>query len=276
VALVKTPAIVLQVYPYSDTSLILRYFTPDLGVVSVIAKGIRKSGGRGAGVPDVFSEGVATIDVKPTRELQTLREFALTRTRLMLGSDVIRFSGAAVLSELILKHGGEEPHAELFERLGRGLDRLTATETHDPLITVLAEAWRIVALLGYEPQLDQCVSCGAAIGDTEIARFDYVAGGIRCAKCALQNEGPSAPGQGKHAFARDRQALPARERSSAWGPRVGPQARHDLRSLVGGQVPHAVARRSGHVHLLAGFVRYHLSGGRSLRSLDFLLTQLKG
>lgn len=247
-ALVKTPAIVLQVYPYSDTSLILRYFTPDFGVVSVIAKGIRKSGGRGAGVPDVFSEGVATIDVKPTRELQTLREFALTRTRLMLASDMIRFSGAAILSELILKHAGEEPHAELFERLGCGLDRLTATETHDPLTTVLAEAWRIVALLGYEPQLDQCVSCGASIGEAEIGRFDYMAGGIRCAKCALQNE----------------------------GPRIGPQTRLELRSLVGGQVPHAVARPSGHVHLLAGFVRYHLSGGRSLRSLDFLITQLDG
>lgn len=261
-ALVKTPAIVLQVYPYSDTSLILRYLTPELGVVSVIAKGIRKSGGRGAGLPDVFSEGVATIDIEATRELQTLREFALTRTRLMLAVDVIRFGGAAVLSELILKHAGEEPHPQLFERLGRGLDRLTAKETLDPLLTALAEAWRIVALLGYEPQLDECVSCAASIGEAEVGRFDYVAGGIRCAKCARESVGP--------------RALSTRERAFACGPRVGPQARHELRRLVGGQVPDAVVRRSGHVHLLAGFVRHHLSGGRSLRSLDFLITQLEG
>lgn len=248
VALVKTAAIVLQSFPYSDTSRILRALTPELGVVSVIAKGIRRSGGRAGGLPDLFCEGVATIYVKPSRELQTLREFALGRTRQGLAGDLVRFGGAAVLAELVLRHAGEEPHTELFDGLKTGLDRLESVREEDLPAAALAEAWRIVAILGYEPQLDRCVVCGETLGQEAIGRFDHVAGGIRCPRCGKSEPGPS-------------------------GPHVGPVARAQLRALLRGETPASLQRAATHLHLLADFIRYHISGGRPLRSLEFLMDQ---
>ncbi|MBI4538464.1 MAG: DNA repair protein RecO [Gemmatimonadetes bacterium] len=245
---VKTPAIVLQAFPYSETSRILRYLTPEHGVVSVIAKGIRRTGARSGGLPDLFCEGVATIHLKPSRELQTLREFALTRTRLGLAADLVRFGGAVVLTELVLRHAGEQSHPELFRRLHHGLDRLESALPQALVATVLTEAWGIVSLLGYEPQLDCCVSCGAAFSGGEIGRFDYYAGGIRCSRCATDMS----------------------------GPRIGPSARNHLRQLVEGEAPLALPRAPTHLQLLGDFVKYHISGGRALRSLDFLMARLRG
>lgn len=244
---VKTEVIVLQSFPYSETSRILRYATPDLGVISVIAKGIRRAGGRAGGAPDVFSEGEATIYVKPQRELQTLREFALTRTRLGLAADLVRFGGAAVLTELVLRHAGEEPNRELFERLRAGLDRLESAAPAEAAAAAVAEAWRIVSLLGYAPELERCVACGSPLGLREPGRFDYLAGGVRCARCA----GASA------------------------GPRIGPGARAQLRQLAHGEAPEPLGRLRPHLQLLRDFVRYHVSGGRALRSLEFLARQVE-
>lgn len=244
---VKTAAIVLQTFPYSETSRILRYLTPDMGIVSVIAKGIRRAGGRAGGGPDLFSEGVATLHVKPSRELQTLREFALTRTRRGLAADLVRFGGAAVLTELVLRHAGEEPNRELFQQLRAGLDRLESTAPTETAAAAIAEAWCVVSLLGYAPELERCVACGSPLAAREAGRFDHLAGGIRCARCA----GASA------------------------GPRMGPGARAQLRRLAGGEVPEDLGGVRPHLQLLGDFVRYHVSGGRALRALEFLANQVE-
>ena len=71
-ALVTTPAIVLQTYGYSETSKVVRLATRELGVQSAIAKGVMRPKSKfGAGL-EILGEGTAQLYYLETRELQTL------------------------------------------------------------------------------------------------------------------------------------------------------------------------------------------------------------
>lgn len=239
--LVTTRAVLLRSFPYSETSQVLHFYTETLGGVGVMGRGVRAGTGKGRSGLDTFAEGHLSVHVKPTRELQTLTDFVLTRPRRALGTDVRRFGGAAVLAELVLRHAAEEANPALFEALSVGLDRLMAVPGDQVFPTLLQEAWGIVSELGYRPVIDACVACGF-VPEDELVRFDFAAGGIRCERCS-----------------------PARG-----GPRLGPGARAQLRALlVGGEVP-ALTRPRAHLRLLSDFVTYHVASGRPLPSLQVL------
>ncbi len=239
--IVTADAVILQSFPYGETSRILRLLTASHGVRSVIAKGARGARSRFGGVLESFTQGVATFYLKESRELQTLSAFELVRSRQALGSDLVRFGGASLLAELVICVTREDSHPELFEPVVDAFERLE-TEPADTLeAVVLGETWRLICALGFAPELEQCVECGTDIGPEDDVTFDQAAGGLRCPDCAA-----GAPGR-----------------------RLPPRAVHALRCMTGG-VPVRVGRTDGHWYLLARWLEHHVLEGASLRSLAFL------
>jgi DNA repair protein RecO (recombination protein O) len=240
-SLLTTPAVLLRAHPYSESSRILRFYARDAGVVAALARGVRKTGGRDGTGLESFAEGSLTLQVKPTRDLQTLRDFAATRSRRGLGASALRLGAASVVAELVLRHAGEEANPPLFEALGRALDRLEGSDERDVVAAALSESWQLVSALGYHPIIQSCVSCGELLRGDEMSRFDFGAGGVRCPSCAES------------------------------GPRVGPGARAQLAALLSGDaLPGALARPRAHLQLLSDFITYHVSGSRPLESFTFL------
>ena len=237
-SLVTTPGVLLRAHPYSETSRVLRFLTRDAGVVSVMARGVRRPGSKTAPGLDTFAEGELSMYVKSTRDLQTLKEFVVRHPRRGLGRDPLRLAAASVLGELVLRHGGEGGDAELFARLAEALDALESAEPSDVSATLLREGWGLVVALGYRPHLDLCVTCAQAFGADEVARFDFEAAGLRCAECGV----------------------------SSAGPRVGPGARAQLELLLEGQLPDALAHVRPHLQLLSDFITYHVAGTRPLEA----------
>lgn len=243
-SLVTTPAVLLRSFAYSESSRILRFFTPGHGVVGALARGARRSGGKGGSGLESFTGGVLTLYMKPTTDLHTFKEFTPARPRSGLGRSVLRFGGASLVVELVLRHAGEEANPVLFDALERGLDHLDSAAEEKVLATILCEAWRLVGVLGYEPGLESCVHCGATFRADDVGLFDFEAGGVRCPSCA----------------------------SDGSGPRVGPGARAQLRAFLAGEVVAPLERPRAHLQLLSDFVTYHVSGARSLDSFHFLAT----
>ena len=237
-SVVSTPAVLLRSFNYSETSRVLRLYTKDLGLVSVMAKGIRRAGARGQGGIDTFSRGELTAYIRPTRDLQTFKEFAVEEAGASLGRDVLRFAGASVLAEIVLLHAGPDPSPQVFERLTNALRRIEAEPRAGIVAAVLAEGWLLVTTLGYEPQIDLCVHCGRALGTSEVSRFDFSAGGVRCSDCASDHSGPL----------------------------VGPGARKQLSALLQGTAPEALGKPRAHLRLLHDFVTYHISGSKPLKA----------
>lgn len=249
---VTTPAILLRSYPYSESSLVLRYLTAELGLVSAIAKGARRQG-KGGGGFDNFSEGALTLYVKDSRELQTVKDFEVRTSHLPLGRHPLRFGGAALLAELVLRHAGQETDLALYRHVSDTLPLLEAIDDDAALLArLLAGAWSLVTLLGFGPELGRCVGCGREMeaemeGGGEVGRFDFEAGGVRCGACGGGGD----------------------------GPRVGPGARHQLAALAAGRIPDDFSHGQVHLRILGDFVTFHVSGGHRLRSIEYLSRRLE-
>ncbi len=244
--LVTLDAIILQAFPYSETSKILRLLTRTHGVRSAIAKGALRPKSKFGGVLEPFAEGSASFYLREGRELQTLSAFELLRGHQALGRNLLRFAGASLLAELIMRTGSEEAHPELYDGMREGLAHIEAAPESELEPVLLAEVWSLVALLGFAPALDECVGCGRAIAAGEDVSFDYAAGAVRCADCAA-----GAPGR----------ALPA-------------HAREALERFLAGQATPAPPRTRAHWALLRRFLFQHVIEGRELHSLDFLESTL--
>lgn len=252
-SLVRDDAIILQTFAYSDTSRILRLMTCGHGVRSVIAKGARRPRSRFGGILEPFTAGVATFYAKQGRDLHTLSGFELTRSRQALGGDLLRFGGASLLAELVLRTASEAPDPSLFHQLGHGLDRLERTQPAALERVILAECWALTGRLGFAPALESCVHCERRLGPDEGSAFDYAAGGIRCDGCS----GGATVGPASGAL----RPLPA-------------HGRHALIRLCSGDaVP--LPRTAPHWQLLARFLGYHVVDAGPLRSLSFLAQALE-
>jgi DNA repair protein RecO (recombination protein O) len=229
---------VLQTYRFGDTSKILRLLTSDFGPLSALARGALRPKSRMGGLLEPFVEGNATLYFKPNRDLHTLSTFDLVRSRQSLGSDMARFAGASVLAELVLRLAPAQRDDLVFETLRTGLDDLQKAPADEAAAVSLARIWELIRVLGFEPALDACLSCGRPIAAGEGARFDTSGGGLRCADCA---------GVGV--------ALP-------------PRALATLRNLsAGSPVPGVSTLQVG---ILKEFIRVHVAEDLRIRSLDFL------
>jgi len=239
---VTTRAVLLRTFNYSETSQVLRFYTPAHGVVGVMARGVRRSSGKGRSGMETFGEGELTVYHRASRDLQTLKEFSLARPHRGLARHVFRFAGASILAELILKHGGADANPDVYRCLLEGLG--ARDEASEPELegTLLTSAWALVGELGYTPQLDPCVHCFESLGSEDLGRFDFGAGGVRCPSCAAEIEGPL----------------------------VGPGARVQLAQLFRGDIPGKLRKPGAQLRLLSDFVTYHISGGRPLQSFAVL------
>jgi DNA repair protein RecO (recombination protein O) len=246
VPLVAARALVLQTYPYSDTSKILRLFTRDFGLRSAIAKGALRPKSRYGGILEPFTEGDALLYLKDGRDLQTLAGFDLVRSRQALGRDLAAFAGASLVAELLLRFTTEEPNPLLYGVACEALDRIVSAEGMDETERiVLSSAWSIVSLLGFRPETESCVRCGRAMDALEPVRFDVEGGGIACTVCR-----------------------PA-------GRVLDSQSRNEVRRMADGEILAApFARRSVQQALLRAFVTAHLRPAHPLRSLDLFVEHL--
>lgn len=241
---VTVPGLLLRSYPYSETSRILRFLTPEYGIVSVVAKGVRRKSSKGEGAVDLFLEGELTFRYRPERDLHTLHDFRARPRHRGLGQDLARFAGASFLAELLLSHALQDENPRLYERTVEALRGLSSDPSEAVPGRILSGAWGILASFGFPPELDRCVRCGGGIAPDEpgIGRFDLAAGGLRCPRCGEE----------------------------AAGPRVGPGARRDLRALLAGAPPVPLAGARAHVALVEGYALQHLAGARPFRSTALL------
>ena len=240
--LLTTDAIVLHAFDYSETSRILRLATRDAGVVSVMARGARRSTKRFGSALDLFAEGTVQVLVREQRDLHTLCGFDLIRSRPELAADLGRFAGASALAELVLRFATDEPQVSLFDALSRSLDELGTAMPDETREVTLAGAWRLVGELGFAPSLDTCSACHSAVAVADALTFSHAAGGVLCARCARLQPGRTLPPD-------------ERARLGAWMADERPGKLSDPDSRA-------------HQRLLREFLHEHLAQDRALRAFE--------
>jgi len=169
---VKTEAIVLKTVDYKDNDKILTLFSPELGKITVGAKGVKKQKAKlsFAAQPFCFAEYI--LAEKGGR--YTMTGAYLHESFFSLRYDIVRFYAACALAEICLTVLYEnESYEGLFIALIEGLKALSLAE-EDAAEAVIA--FVIVALResGYPLDLGYAEECDGDIG--EQLWFDFADG----------------------------------------------------------------------------------------------------
>lgn len=241
-SVITEEGILLRSHLYSESSRILRFLTPEHGILSVMAKGLRRRSSKGEAAVATFDQASLVLSYRADRDLHTLRDVEVVRSRRALGRNLSRFAGASLVAEMVLAHTLQEANPALFELVEEALNRMEHATGRELPGTILSAAWGVLREAGYPPVLDECARCGGDLPSEELLRFSAAAGGLLCTGCG----------------------------ASTAGARLGTGAREDLARLARG---HDVAPLRGgpaHLGLLEAHALHHLSPRRRFASVDLL------
>ena len=162
----STAAILLRKRRYSDTSLIVSWFTESLGCIQTIAKGARRSKSPFAGKLDLFFEAEIQVALSRKSDLHTLTEVVLKNPYAGIRTAHLRTQTAAYFVELI-ELCTERDHCEpdLFELLRRAFGYLNENDPNDRALKHFeAEVARITGVHHSTQKREPAVALGSLFG----------------------------------------------------------------------------------------------------------------
>jgi len=183
-------AIVLRQYPYRETSALVTCLTDRFGKIKGLIKGLRApspSRYRSAMEPLTLNR-IVFYDTR-TSTLHLISQCDLLVGFPALARDLEIMRLAAFCTELVdALVELDEPQAPIFELLKRTLGRLSTGEV-EPMATRIHFVLRLLRLVGFQPQLDECTGCSQHPREPR-AFWSARQGGLLCAQCL--HEDPKA------------------------------------------------------------------------------------
>ncbi len=174
-----TQAIVLSHIEYGEADRILKIFTLEKGKISAIAKGVRKIRSRKAGHLEPFTH--VNLYLAKGRNLDIITQAETIDPFLGLRENLERVAYASYVMELLDRFTYEEgQNVGLFRLLANTLSRLENQSNTETVVHFFEV--RLLDLLGFRPQLFECVECGNEIIEQD-QYFSPLLGGVLCPKC---------------------------------------------------------------------------------------------
>lgn len=175
----RTEAVVLRQRRLGDAGKICVLFTPNLGRIEAVAKGVRRPRSKLAGHLEPLTR--VSLLLAKGRSLDTITQAQALDSFAPLREEIERLSRALYVAELVDRMTDAAPDVGgLYRLLVDTIERLGATEALD-----LAVRWFEMRLLmeqGYQPNLERCVRCNAELA-LEGNGFAALAGGVVCPGC---------------------------------------------------------------------------------------------
>lgn len=175
----RTQAIVLSHKNFGEADRILRLFTYDKGKITAIAKGVLKIRSRKAGHLEPFT--LVNLLLAKGRDMDIITQAETVDGFLGLREDLRRVAYANYIVEVLDRFTYEEgPNVGIFRLLASTLSRLESQQNLETVIHIYEI--RLLDLLGFRPQLFECVDCGKPVS-AEDQYFSPLVGGVVCPRC---------------------------------------------------------------------------------------------
>ncbi len=178
----RTEGVVLRRQNLGEADRLTTVYTQHYGKLRLVAKGVRRLRSRKAGHLEPFTR-VALL-IARGRELDIITQAETIEDFRVFQGDLEQLGYASYLVELLDRftvEEGEENQVQ-YRLLLESLERLAKMKIN-PAAVILYFELRLLDLVGYRPELFQCVECGAEIRP-EKQHFSFLRGGILCPKCS--------------------------------------------------------------------------------------------
>jgi DNA repair protein RecO (recombination protein O) len=180
-----TTAIMLRRVHYGDNDLIINFFTPDKGKISIIAKAAKKSTKRFGPILELFSVLQVVCRNGRRQGMMYLQEAALQQSFADIRTDVKKTAYASYWAELIDTWVEEKKtQPQLYHLFLLALEALNCGEISDEMLSVFFQL-KFLNINGLSPDLRRCRECGISVEKTPHTQliFDLVKGGLQCPEC---------------------------------------------------------------------------------------------
>lgn len=270
--MIKTRAIVLHRFPYSDSSWIVKALTEETGTVSFIVKGGKRKDSPFRGALDPLALCEIVYRENPNTELQFLKEASVINWHAHLREDLLALAKAQVMAEIVLRYApAGVPLEGEFSLLEEALAALDV-----PDIKLPADDNSGVKLpeAGYSPEQDATPSLPAGIKlpankSGVFARWlletcelwGYHLDMSSCSRCDHQIEGAPAD------FHPETGAFVCKNCLGVETPRARPETLAGFEALRTGR---AIAHPEFVENALLAYLRSHIGFIREINSLKFL------
>ncbi|MBK5107832.1 MAG: DNA repair protein RecO [Anaerolineales bacterium] len=175
----RSEAIVISHKDWGEADRMLWLYTRKLGKVQAIAKGVRKMRSRKAGHLEPFT--CSNLMFARGRTFLIVTQAETVAPFLDLREDLLKVGYAAYISELLDRFTYEEDDNHLIYQLLK--DTLTRIDGEpEPYPAVRYFEIHLLDLLGYKPELTNCVNCDSLI-QPEDQFFSISLGGVVCPRC---------------------------------------------------------------------------------------------
>ncbi|MGQ9889992.1 MAG: DNA repair protein RecO [Aggregatilineales bacterium] len=170
----RTEAIILKRRDFGEADRALTILTPRHGKRDVIAPGARKPTSTRTGHVELFTR--ADMLIHQGRDLGVVAQAQMLAPYLALREDLQRGAYASYVAELLDRFTteGDEDYGALFTLLDATLGRLC--DDPDPRLAVRYYELALLELVGFRPELNQCVVSRETI-QPEDQYFSFVEGG---------------------------------------------------------------------------------------------------
>lgn len=148
----RTSGIILRTFPLTETSLVVRWLTSDLGRIATVARGALRLKSPFRGKLDLFFLADFTFRRNRRSELHALREIVIRDFNTVLREDLTCLREATYFGQLIEKTTETDtPLPDLFQLFQSALIELATCPSR--ILTVIAFESRFLTHMGLSPNL---------------------------------------------------------------------------------------------------------------------------
>ena len=175
----QTEAIIIKKTKLGEADRILTLYTPDLGKIQGVAKGVRRPKSKLAGHLELLTHSL--VSLARGRNLDTITGSQTINSFLPLKSDLQLTSYALYATELVNQFTADHiENRPLFRLLSETMEQLCQVRNSELVLRYFE--LHLFNDVGYRPQLQQCVTCHQSL-EPVTNSFCSSAGGILCPNC---------------------------------------------------------------------------------------------
>jgi DNA repair protein RecO (recombination protein O) len=186
----KTDAVVIHRLDFKESDLIVTLYTADLGKVTGIAKGAKRSKRRFVNNLQPFSY-IRILFAEGRGGLIRVDEADMIQPLFRISDDISKILYGSYFLEMVKEMTGEkESNPQLFELLVNFLTVLNDSPPREEYPRVFE--LRFLDLMGYRPRLMECTICDKQPSSGDETFFSYRHGGVVCKQCQVNARGAVA------------------------------------------------------------------------------------
>ncbi len=224
-------------------------FSRQAGKVKAVAKGVGKPKSKMSGTVELFNLIECLLYKKENADLGTMGDAAVLDDYHHIPADTRKFGFGSAWCEILQKTSHpDQPRPETFELTALFFKTLDLSEPGNAGLLFWSALFKMLAIEGYAPRLEKCLSCGKKKKDAKLM-ISLGRGGLICAGCIEEDE----------------DAIPVSQSAFDILGAMGAGGFEDIAEM---EVSPRIGREAAEVIL--SFASYHLGLPRNLKSFKFL------